>query len=26
MRVLSCHAVTFLLLPLDHKLMASLKK
>ena len=26
MRVLSCHAVTFLLLPLHHKLMASLKK
>ena len=26
MRVLSCHAVTFLLLPLIHKLKASLKK
>jgi hypothetical protein len=26
MGVLSCHAVTFLLLPLGHKLMASLKK
>jgi hypothetical protein len=26
MRVLNCHAVTFLLLPFDHKLMASLKK
>lgn len=26
MGVLNCHAVTFLLLPLDHKLMASLKK
>ena len=26
MRVLSCHAVTFVLLPLNHKLMASLKK
>ena len=26
MRVLSCHAVTFLLLPLLYKLMASLKK
>ena len=26
MRVLSCHAVTFLLLPLNHKLKASLKK
>jgi hypothetical protein len=26
MGVLSCHAVTFLLLPLLHKLMASLKK
>lgn len=26
MGVLDCHAVTFLLLPLDHKLMASLKK
>jgi hypothetical protein len=26
MGVLSCHAVTFLLLPLIHKLMASLKK
>ena len=26
MRVLSCHTVTFLLLPLNHKLKASLKK
>ena len=26
MRVLSCHAVTFVLLPLNPKLMASLKK
>ena len=26
MGVLNCHAVTFLLLPSDHKLMASLKK
>jgi hypothetical protein len=26
MGVLNCHAVTFLLLPLDHKLMASLEK
>ena len=26
MRVLSCHAVTFSLLPLNHKLKASLKK
>jgi hypothetical protein len=26
MGVLSCHAATFLLLPLGHKLMASLKK
>jgi hypothetical protein len=26
MRVLSCHAVTFILLPFNHKLKASLKK